>query len=55
MNIKHLFTPLLLGTCLLGTSVQMALADAQAAKRWIETEFSDSTLTPEQQMQEMRW
>jgi glycerol transport system substrate-binding protein len=32
-----------------------AHADEAAAKRWIENEFSPSTLTPEQQLEEMRW
>jgi glycerol transport system substrate-binding protein len=32
-----------------------ANADEAAAKRWIESEFNPSTLTPEQQLEEMRW
>ena len=32
-----------------------ALADEQAAKRWIDNEFQPSVLTKEQQMEEMRW
>ena len=55
MKITQLIKPLLLGSCLLTLSVQMAIADEQAAKRWVDAEFADSTLTPEQQMEEMRW
>jgi glycerol transport system substrate-binding protein len=32
-----------------------AFADAEAAKRWIETEFTRSVLTKEEQMAEMEW
>ncbi|HYD79756.1 MAG TPA: ABC transporter substrate-binding protein [Paucimonas sp.] len=32
-----------------------AHADLAAAKRWIQKEFKPSTLTPEQQLEEMRW
>lgn len=39
----------------LGLSVQSVKADEDAAKRWLKSEFTDSTLTQEQQLQEMRW
>jgi len=39
----------------LGLSVQAVKADEDAAKRWLKTEFTDSTLTQDQQLQEMRW
>ena len=39
----------------IGLSVQSVKADEDAAKRWLKTEFTDSTLTQEQQLQEMRW
>ncbi|TRY29208.1 ABC transporter substrate-binding protein [Aliiglaciecola sp. M165] len=55
MKLKMLLNSVALGVCLTSVSVLPALADEQAAKKWLETEFSDSTLTPEQQMQEMRW
>ncbi|OKL42382.1 ABC transporter substrate-binding protein [Pseudovibrio exalbescens] len=32
-----------------------ALADMEAAKRWIESEFQPSTLSKEEQMEEMEW
>ena len=32
-----------------------AMADEAAARRWVESEFSQSTLSTEQQMAEMRW
>jgi glycerol transport system substrate-binding protein len=32
-----------------------AFADVEAAKRWIETEFQPSVLTPEEQLAEMEW
>ena len=32
-----------------------ALADEQAAKRWIDSEFQPSVLTKDQQLDEMRW
>lgn len=55
MKIQYIMRPLLLSTCLFTVSMPLVLADEQAAKRWIETEFTDSTLSPEQQMEEMRW
>ncbi|WP_199911784.1 ABC transporter substrate-binding protein [Dongshaea marina] len=33
----------------------LALGDEAAARRWVELEFSPSTLTREQQLKEMRW
>lgn len=30
-------------------------ADATAAKKWVDQEFTSSTLTPAQQMEEMNW
>jgi glycerol transport system substrate-binding protein len=36
-------------------SAMPAFADMEAAKKWIETEFTRSTLTPEQQLAEMEW
>jgi glycerol transport system substrate-binding protein len=56
LNIKR--TTAILGSSLLLMGVSsVALADEQddAAKKWIKEEFSVSTLTPEQQMQEMMW
>lgn len=32
-----------------------ALADEASAKKWVESEFQPSTLTKDQQMQEMKW
>jgi glycerol transport system substrate-binding protein len=39
----------------IGLSVQSVKADEDAAKRWLKSEFTDSTLTQGQQLQEMRW
>lgn len=36
-------------------SASATLANEQAAKKWVTEEFSESTLSTEQQMQEMRW
>ncbi|GAA0858094.1 ABC transporter substrate-binding protein [Aliiglaciecola litoralis] len=55
MKIMRMIKPIVLGGCLLSMSAHLAYADEQAAKRWIETEFTDSTLSPEQQLQEMQW
>jgi len=58
MKLKMKRTTAILGTSLLLMGVSsVALADEQddAAKKWIKDEFSVSTLTPEQQMQEMMW
>nr|WP_297348460.1 ABC transporter substrate-binding protein [uncultured Glaciecola sp.] len=58
MKLKIKRTTAILGTSLLLMGVSsVALADEQddAAKKWIKDEFSVSTLTPEQQMQEMMW
>ena len=38
-----------------GLSIQAVKADEDAAKRWLKSEFSDSTLSQEQQLEEMRW
>ena len=58
MKLKMKQTTAILGTSLLLMGVSsVALADEQddAAKKWIKDEFSVSTLTAEQQMQEMMW
>jgi len=58
MKLKMKQTTAILGTSLLLMGVSSAaLADEQddAAKKWVTDEFSVSTLTPEQQMQEMMW
>jgi glycerol transport system substrate-binding protein len=58
MTLKIKRTTAILGASLLLMGVSsVALADEQddAAKKWITDEFSVSTLTPEQQMQEMMW
>ncbi|MFT6328942.1 MAG: glycerol transport system substrate-binding protein [Bermanella sp.] len=58
MKLKMKRTTAILGTSLLLMGVSsVALADEQddAARKWIKDEFSVSTLTPEQQMQEMMW
>lgn len=41
----------------LGMMTQVAAADAQldAAKKWIDSEFNTSTLSKEQQLEEMKW
>ena len=39
----------------IGISVQPVKADEDAAKRWLKSEFTDSTLTQDQQLLEMRW
>jgi glycerol transport system substrate-binding protein len=58
MKLKMKRTTAILSSSLLLMGVSsVALADEQddAAKKWIADEFSVSTLTPEQQMQEMMW
>jgi glycerol transport system substrate-binding protein len=58
MKLKMKRTTAILSVSLLLMGVSsVALADEQddAAKKWIADEFSVSTLTPEQQMQEMMW
>ncbi|MCW8195781.1 carbohydrate ABC transporter substrate-binding protein [Proteobacteria bacterium 005FR1] len=44
-----------LASALFASMVGSAHADEAAAKRWIENEFNPSTLSPEQQLEEMRW
>jgi glycerol transport system substrate-binding protein len=44
----------LISLCLLIHSATV-LANEQVAKTWLEQEFVPSTLTPEQQLEEMRW
>jgi glycerol transport system substrate-binding protein len=46
---------MVLATCALATYASSALADTNAAKRWIEKEFQPSVLTQEQQLKEMEW
>nr|WP_297458386.1 ABC transporter substrate-binding protein [uncultured Halomonas sp.] len=41
--------------CLAAPSLAFADQYQDAAKRWIESEFQPSTLTPEEQMAEMQW
>lgn len=58
MKIKIKQTAAAIGASLLLVSLtSVAQADAQddAAKKWLEEEFSVSTLTPEQQMKELMW
>jgi glycerol transport system substrate-binding protein len=58
MKLKMKRTTAILSASLLLMGVSsVALADEQddAAKKWIADEFSVSTLTPEQHMQEMMW
>jgi glycerol transport system substrate-binding protein len=58
MKLKMKRTTAILSASLLLIGVSsFVLADEQddAAKKWIADEFSVSTLTPEQQMQEMMW
>jgi glycerol transport system substrate-binding protein len=56
---KKIFARKSLGcAALLAVSVAWSAAsqaDEAAARRWIESEFSPSTLTAEQQLEEMRW
>ena len=40
---------------ILATSSYSAFADSDTAKKWIDSEFQPSTLTKEQQMDEMEW
>jgi glycerol transport system substrate-binding protein len=40
---------------LVGIGTSTAFADMEAAKRWIDAEFQPSTLTKEEQLQEMQW
>lgn len=42
----------LCGVLILAGQVQ---ADIQAAKKWLKQEFTQSTLTPEEQLEEMQW
>lgn len=44
-----------LATCLSVPTLALADQYQDAAKRWIDSEFSPSTLTPEEQMKEMQW
>ena len=46
-------SPCLLVACVLSQNV--AYAGIEDAKRWIEKEFQESTLSREQQMAEMEW
>lgn len=44
------------GGALIGlTQMQASVANENAAKKWIDSEFQPSTLTKEQQMAEMKW
>jgi glycerol transport system substrate-binding protein len=49
LRVAHMIVLLLMASAL------PALADLAAAQRWIKKEFQPSTLSVEQQMEEMRW
>ncbi|MFC4353246.1 ABC transporter substrate-binding protein [Fodinicurvata halophila] len=49
---KTLFTA---SAMILALGVQNALADMEAAERWIDEEFQPSTLSKEEQLKEMEW
>jgi glycerol transport system substrate-binding protein len=53
MRGRQLKTVLAAGA--LAACVSSALADTEAAKRWIEKEFQPSVLTSDQQLKEMEW
>lgn len=52
MSKKNLILSFLLGSFM---AASPAIADMEAAKKWIDTEFSPSTLSKEQQLKEMEW
>ncbi len=52
MSKKNLILSFLLGFFM---AASPAIADMEAAKKWIDTEFSPSTLSKEQQLKEMEW
>ncbi|WP_022729142.1 ABC transporter substrate-binding protein [Fodinicurvata sediminis] len=49
---KTLFTA---SAMVLALGIQNAMADMEAAERWIDEEFQPSTLSKEEQMKEMEW
>ena len=52
---KHKYSFIGAALLALGSFSFAALADEEAAKRWLSSEFTDSTLSTEQQLEEMRW
>src|SRR6185503_10843454 len=50
-----LFKTVSAAALLLALGTAPALADAAAAKKWIDSEFQPSTLSKEDQMKEMEW
>ncbi|WP_027357968.1 ABC transporter substrate-binding protein [Desulforegula conservatrix] len=52
MSKKNLILSILLGFFM---AASPAIADMEAAKKWIDSEFSPSTLSKEQQLKEMEW
>jgi len=53
--MKQLLYPVSAAVLILGLGTSVAAADEAAAQRWVDSEFQPSTLTKDQQMDEMRW
>jgi glycerol transport system substrate-binding protein len=54
-TIKHKYYLIVAAIVAIGSSSLGAFASEEAAKRWLSSEFTDSTLSTEQQLEEMRW
>jgi glycerol transport system substrate-binding protein len=54
-TIKHKYYLIVATIVAMGSSSLGAFASEEAAKRWLSSEFTDSTLSTEQQLEEMRW
>jgi glycerol transport system substrate-binding protein len=54
-TIKHKYYLIVATIVAIGSSSLGAFASEEAAKRWLSSEFTDSTLSTEQQLEEMRW
>jgi glycerol transport system substrate-binding protein len=54
-TIKHKYYLIVAAIVAMGSSSLGAFASEEAAKRWLSSEFTDSTLSTEQQLEEMRW
>lgn len=55
MSLKKRFSFLVILLCVVFICENNALADINAAKKWVEREFQPSTLTKDQQISEMEW
>ena len=55
MKHRRRIVALAVGSLFAGTLASNALADTAAAQKWVDSEFQPSTLSKQQQMDEMKW